>query len=274
MQKERIASFSYLKIFIVIVIIAILGSIIYRVSTQFLNSSFHGNSFSILYVAKDSVILTVNNQDKTFSFIKLGDIRNIVKGKNTFESSIAIGFPINAVVIEKDSPGPYNIDNFLNVQNEMRLVFGKNDENLKNLNHYDLYKFINSARSTPIENRTQTRINVLDPKSFKQLIDENIFQDKTIRDMPITIGILNGTSVNGLGNDVAYVLGLKGFNVISVQSANSKSTSSFIATKIEDQKSINTVKNITHMSVKKEKIMSAVDLTIFLGNDIGASFSE
>lgn len=81
MKNNNIVSFFYLKIFILVVFLMIIGSLFIRITNEIISSSFKNNSFSVLIVARDSKLIYVDKASKSALFLAIGDIRSFVKGK-------------------------------------------------------------------------------------------------------------------------------------------------------------------------------------------------
>jgi hypothetical protein len=269
MFQDRIASFFYLKIFILIVIALVLGSVVFRITSEIIGSTFKNNTFSLLIVSKDSKLIFVDKNGKSVMFLALGDIRPFVKGKSTLEASFALGIPINGMII--DNKSPVNISDFITSGNELRLIFSGDNLIFKNLNRYDIYKLANAIRRSLKDNNLEVRVNLFDQKEMKEKVGEG-FKDSVINNMPYTIEINNGTNVNGLGSVLAVILAREGYNIIAVKSSNDKSNS-FIAYPSDRNLFTNSLFGLTGFSQKKATVSQSADVTIFLGEDLDAMLS-
>jgi hypothetical protein len=90
--------------------------------------------------------------------------------------------------------------------------------------------------------------------------------------MTTTIEIDNATGIDGLGNDLAVILGRRGFNVIAVRTSNQQSNS-FIAFQGDKDIYTSTLENLLGFPVKKQTVSQAAEITIFLGSDLEAMLS-
>lgn len=270
MTQERIVGFFYLKIFFIIALLFIILSIFLRIGSEIVNSNFKDNSFSLLYVSKDSKIIFVDKNAKRAMFLAVGDIGNYVKGKTPFEASIALGIPINGIIIDKNF-APQNISDFTAAKNELRLLFGGDGIVLKNIDKYDIFKLINAARNTIKDNRVEVRIDLFNQDEMKNKVADG-FKDSVINNMPLTIEIDNGTSIDGLGSEVALILSREGYNVISVKTVT-QDTSSFIAYPQDGNILVNSLISLTNFPQKKTKVSQSADVTIFLGDDLDSMLS-
>lgn len=269
MENEKIVSFFYLKIFLLTALVLVVGSIIARIGYEFLDSQFRNNSFSLLIVSKDSKLISVDKSANSAVFLALGDIGRFVKGKKPIEASFALGIPIDAIIISSNPP--QNLSDFTATGYQMRILFDVAKTSYKNLDRYDVLRLASAIRNSPKDNRTEMRVNLFDEHTMKESVG-NLLQDSQLINMPLTIEIDNGTSVNGLGNDLALILGRRGFNVISVKTSNDKGNS-YIAYPGNSNQYVNTLKGLTRFSLIDTKKSQAADITIFLGDDLDALLS-
>lgn len=264
MTQEKYVGFFYLKIFLVLVVVLFFAAIIYRIYSEVVNSKFINNSFSILYVSKDTKLIYIDKNSKEVLFLALGDMRKIVKGKNYLSVAFSLGLPINALIIDEYPPA--NLSEFSSSNSEWRLLTdGK--VGLKNLNRYDIHKIVSAIRNTPKDNRVEKRVNIFDRETLKEL-DEK-FVDTSIVNMPYTIEIENGTVIDGLGSQLAQILSKEGFNVIAVRTSR-PATSSFIAFPQKNNSYTSSLIGLTGFEYREERVSQAADVTIFLGDDLEA----
>ena len=269
MFQERIASFFYLKVFLLIVILVVIGAIIVRVGNEIVGSSFQNNSFSLLIVSKDSKLIFVDKASKSVLFLALGDIQSYVKGKGPIEASIALGIPINALIFDKKSPE--NLNDFSSSSNVSRLIFSGESPVFKNIDKYDIYKLTNAIKGSPKDNKHEIRVNIFNQEQMKEKVGD-LFKDSVINNMGYTIEIQNGTSIDGLGTEVAGILSREGFNVIAVRTGTQKSNS-FISYPKKRDIYTDSLEGLTGFVQKEGKISQAADITIFLGEDLDSMLS-
>lgn len=268
MFQDRIVGFFYLKIFLLIVLLLIIGSVVFKIIAEVHDSKFTTNTFSVLMVAADSKLVFVDKTTKRANFYAIGDIRKIVRGKDQLGASLALGVPVDAMIIDKKFPS--NIAELSTSETQWRLIFDSQPF-FKNMDRYDVYKFVSAVKDSIKDNRVEKRINLFDDKKRKELLKDQ-FKDSVINNMSYTIEINNGTKINGLGGDLAYILGQQGFNVIAVRSVN-ESASSYVAFPGAKDMYIDTLINLTGFEFKHEQISQTADVTIFLGDDLEAMLS-
>lgn len=269
MLQDRVVGFFYLKIFLLLILLFVVGSIVVKISSEILESTFRNNTFSLLYVAHDTKVIFVDKAQKSVMYLSIGDVRNIVKGKSPFEASIALGIPVNAIVFDSDAP--QNIEQFISSKNVLRLLFAADKPVLKNLDKYDIYKLTNAMRDSVKDNRREIRLNIFDQNEMKKKVGDG-FKDSLINNQQYTVEIDNGTSVDGLGNELAIILGREGYNVISVRTSSGASNS-YIAYPGSPNDFTSSLVGLTGFSLINAKKSFSADVTIFLGEDVDAMLS-
>lgn len=268
MFQEKITSFFYLKVFALIFIVLVVGSIIFKVADEIINSSFRYNSYSLLIVSGDTKYISVDRQGKSATFLALGDIRSFVKGKKPIEASFALGIPINAIIV--DNYPPQNLSDFSSAKKIWRLVWGQGVA-FKNINKFDLFKLSNAINTAIKDNRAEVRLNIFNQKEVKEKIGDKL-SDSSVINVAYTVEIDNGTNINGLGNLMAGILSRRGYNVISVKTST-ESGNSFIAYPDKKNAYVESLSALTQFPIVKEKKSQAADITIFLGDDLDAMLS-
>lgn len=264
MTKNTPNTYKYLLFFFIAVFVLIVGAVFYKLFLEVSQSAFTNNSFSILYVAEDSKVIYVDKQARKAVFLAVGDVRDIVKGKNNLAASLALGLPIHALIVDNNPPA--NLVELASSKSEMRLMFDRQVIR-KYMNRYDIHKFIAAIKGAGKDDKVEKRINLTNKEEVRMI--EDGFIDSGIINMPYTIEIDNGTSINGLGNELAKVLSKQGYNVIAVRTAK-RELDSYIATTIKKDIYIESLMRLTGFEYKEKKISQAADITIFLGDDLEA----
>lgn len=271
-MKESTISFLYLKIFFLVVISIIVLSVFYRLGSVVFNSSFKNNSFSILYISKESKIISVDKKMGTVSYLSVGNIKNLVKGKSPFAASIVLGVPINGIMYDTDNNLNPDFKGFISLKNELRLLFGFGTV-FKNMNEYDIYKVMSIARMAVKDNTRVLEVNLQNEKSVKENITDN-FKDSSIQDARYTVEIANGTKINGLANSVAAVLTHLGYNVVFLHTVKGYyNDNSYVGFEFSKNSFVDSLLNFTAFSEKKKTLSSSADVTIYLGSDLEAQFN-
>lgn len=271
-MKEAMTSFLYLKIFFFIVILIIVLSVFYRLGSVAVNSSFKNNAFSILYIAKESKIISVDKRTGSVSYLSVGNVKNLVKGKSPFAVSVILGVPISGIMYDPDHNLNPDFKSFISLKNELRLLssFGMV---FKNMNEYDIHKVVSIARVAGKDNTRVLKVNLLDEKSVKENITDN-FKDSSIQDAHYTIEIANGTGINGLANSVAGILTRIGYNVVFVHTVKGYyNDNSYVGFEFKKNSFVDSLLNFTSFSEKKKTLSSSADVTIYLGSDLEAQFN-
>jgi len=269
MFKDKIVSFFYLKIFVCIVIVFFVGALLVRMGNEVTGSSFKNNSFSLLIVSKDSKIIFVDKANKSVLFLAVGDIRNFVKGKGVVEASIALGIPINGMII--DSHSPQNLNEFVSSANVTRLILSGESPVFKNLDKYDIYKLTSTIKGSLTDNKHEIRVNIFNQDQMKEKVGD-LFKDSVVNNLAYTIEIDNGTTIDGLGTEMAGILSREGFNVIAVRTTK-QNTNSYISYPGKSNIYVNSLVGLTDFPIKKEKGSQTADITIYLGDDLDSMLS-
>lgn len=268
MFQEKITSFFYLKVFLLIFIVLVAGSIIYRVVDEVVNSTYRYNSYSLLIVSKDTKYISVDKDGKSAVFLALGDIRSFVKGKKPIEASFALGIPVDAIIT--DNNPPQNLIGFSSTKNIWRMVVGQGIT-FKNINRFDIFKLSSAVNTAVKDNRVEVRLNIFNQKEVKEKIANNLADSKVVN-AAYTIEIDNGTNINGLGNLMAGILSKRGYNIISVRTST-QPDNSYIAYPEKKNEYVESLSSLTQFPIVKEKKSQAADITIFLGDDLDAMLS-
>lgn len=271
-MREKTATISYLKFFFWTVVLLVFAASAYRFTSLILDSSFKNNSFSILYVSKESKIINVDEKEMSVSFLSVGDTRSIIKGKNTFVASVALGVPINGIVYDENQSQDPNLGDFASLRNEARLILSFKTY-YKNMNEYDLHRVLSIARSADKDKTKNYKVDLFDNDIDEKI--EGAFLDRTIRDSNHSVEIINGTDINGLANSVASVVSKKGFNVVFLQSENTSfDDSSYIGYEFEGDSYTKYLEQFTNFEIKKKTHSKTSDVTIFLGADLTSQFNN
>lgn len=272
--KNKIVSFLYLKVFLVALVVIIIASLGARIFSEFSNSSFKHNSFTILYFGNSTFLLNVDKKEKRYTFVDLGNLNDKLKGKNTLEMSLLIGAPVNATIQQKNAETSIKTsEDFLTFSNQVGLMTGGNGAVVKRMNSYDVYKFISSARGALRENRFNEKIPDLNKVGIdKELSD--LLRNTKINEENTSIEVINGTGINGLASVFSQMLANGGYNIIDVRSDNSEDIPSEIRYKGEATELTDSLVQLTSFQEKNTNPSSTADVTIYLGNDLAGRLSE
>lgn len=271
-MKEPTVGFLYLKIFFLGVISIIILSIFYRLGSVIISSSFKNNAFSLLYISKESKIISVDKRAGTVSYLSVGNIKNLVKGKSPLAASVILGVPINGIMYDTDHNLSPDLKRFISLNNELRILFSFGTV-FKSMNEYDVHKVMSIARMASKDNTHEQKVNLQSEKSVKENIADN-FKDSSIKDVRYTVEIVNGTRINGLANSVATVLAYLGYNVVFLHTVKgSYNDNSYVGFEFSKNSFVDSLLNFTSFSEKKKTLSSSADVTIYLGSDLESQFN-
>lgn len=271
--NKNINNIFYVKAFFWIVILIVLISLLFRFFSLISGSAFRNNSFSILYISKNSKVINVDEKNKSVSFISIGDARPIVKGRNSFFASVALGIPINGIIYDENKNLDPDFSEFISIGNEARMILSFNTS-FKNLNDYDLHKVLSIARKAEKKDIQILNINIVKENDLEEKL-EGAFLDKTIIDSNYTVEIVNGTEVNGLASSVASLLSLRGYNIVFLQTTKGKfDENSYVGYEFERNNFIDSLQKLTDFEEKTITISKTADVTIYLGSELETQFSD
>lgn len=267
-MQDKIPAFFYLKIFFLIIILLVIGSFLTKVIGEVVHSSFTNNSFSLLLVSRDSKLVSLDKKAKSMRFISLGDMRNYVKGKNPLGASIALGIPINGIIVADKNVD--DLTEFVTSDNELKLMFD-NTIVRKNVNSYDIFKMMNAIRGMPKDNKEEIKVAIFDEADVKEKLSE-AFLDSEVKNSELTMEIENATSINGLGNIFALILSREGYNVINVRTSEEVGNS-YVGYAGPDNSYISSLVGLTGFARRTTGGSHTADVTIFIGEDVDAMLS-
>lgn len=261
-------------IFCLLVFFLVVISIISKLILFIADSSFDGkHNFTVMLYESD--IKNQNAQSKTMIVSFAPDIQSIsvleVRG-DTKQSDLGktLEIPIDGTMIFSHG------DNFFNGQRDkiesmlQKAIFKRQDVNTK-LTIIDLARLWFFTRSIPEQSIVSKEL-VLSPEGAspsEELIDKissQFFVDYTLSTEKVSIQIINGTDVLGLGNRLARLVSNMGGNVVSVSTADKGLDTSEILY-LENTYTLNRLSKILGFKTSKMTEMAISDITIKIGKD-------
>lgn len=269
------SSFSYLKFFFLLIAVIFFGAIIFNVVWEIKSKEFVGNTFRILYLGQDPYIAQADKKEKAIFFAKIQNYEDDLRGKNRLEASIMLGVPIDAMIIPKRKlDNEYDLEKFFSMGSQWRFLTATNSYFYKNLNKYDIFEFYSVSRSAPRENRKEEGIDFSNSGKAIRVEMSEPFKDKAIAESGLTIEVINGTDINGLGERVSRMLSNGGYDVVSV-SSESKESDSYIISRIEKKGEFtDRLVRLFGVPLREESGQKAADVSIYLGKDIENYLSD
>lgn len=270
MKKKKTAQSDNLKmvvVFIIFTIFLIIVSLSIKLIALYNKSLFDG-------VHKFTVLISSQNSKKLEIISFAPDTRSIsvlkIKGDNIDPSiTRVLSIPIDANILLKDS---ITDSNTLIKSKLQAMVFSYNTikTNLTIIDLVRLWLFSVSVPKHDIATKeiTFTKDNLETQKLF---IDTSIipqfFTDYTLSKEQLSIQIINGAGVNGLGNRLAKLISSMGGNVISVKTSDSILNNSDISYYKKDTYTVEKLSKFLNILKKELKEPALSDIVIVIGKD-------
>lgn len=137
---------------------------------------------------------------------------------------------------------------------------------------YDIVRLFLMTKQTPSYNVASKELSL--PKQ-EQLIDTvaaSLFADTTFAQENITISIINGTDIPGLGNRLARVITNMGGTVVAVSGTEKEVQHSEMRTKEADSYVATKLQKMLGYPIKKMQKSEISDIVITIGEDKGSAF--
>lgn len=194
--------------FFVLVGLLVLGSLVVKLATVVEKSSFDGvHRFTVEFKEKQSSeVVSFAPDTRSISILKIQDV------SPTLSVGKFLGIPIDAKV--KNSRQEKNVASNLA---SLLFSYGKVETTLTPIDILRLWIFSREVPSSSVA--TKEISSSLDGASIDK-ISSSRFVDYTLSQENISIQIVNGTGVSGLGNRLARLITNMGGNVVSVETSD------------------------------------------------------
>lgn len=268
MTKEKKNSLSYVKIFIAIFTFIFFIAILFKAYESFVNRQFTGNVFNILVVSDKYVgVLGVDEAEKRLNAALVTKDLTSAKKRNILSQSINFAVPIHAYIVYPEAiEAPPPTRNFFSIENIQKIsTDAKIDK--KNISLFDwlkLYFIAKKINDDMIDVKTYASI-----RDVSQLLpqeEESFFRDSKITGRKTSLQVVNGTTINGLGNRVGDMFSRTGFNVVSVITNSAEESAIYYSDEnaLEDAKFISKSFNFPLIQSNEHRIAS---ITLVIGED-------
>lgn len=259
-KKEEFKNARTVIVFVVLVMVAVTGSLLYKGFLIVKNSTFDpSHRYTIFIEQTNPVILSLDPNSQSASVIQIQNknvdsimkvpIDGYVKKKNSSEELFSFD----------DAEHAGTIDKFF-IQ-----LFSKLPRISSNMTIIDIGRLSLVASSIPSHKIVFEKINSME--EAKSVIS-SLFFDQAIIDEKKTVAVVNGAFVSGLGADFEELLIRMGVNVVSVTTADSpiqktrlvysSDNKSYTVSKIEKVLGVSAV-NISEKNIS--------DIILYLGKD-------
>lgn len=245
----------YVKIFLIIFFVAAVISIIYKSVMLVNQGSFKSSSYNVLYEGSQKYLIHVDSAGKKLIIVKLSD-KDDVSAKSRVGKSLSLSVLIDGVILAQGRDMKSNPESLFSLSSVLNLMF---DNKIKydNINNFDLVKMFFVANSIP---RSQKHHS-----SGIETIVGTDFADKKVLDERLSVAVVNASEIDGIGSKMAQVLKSAGYNVVSIDSSESKK-SKIIASTFNNA-SLARLENF--LMVPNKKINQQItDITVVVGKDL------
>lgn len=250
-------------IFCLLVVILIGVSALFKLALLIRNSSFDGkHNFNVLFHQEDqinNVVISFSPMSSSISILDLTDDKDIkpsAVGK-TFE------IPIDGII---KVPSKGILENGGMDALIKKAIFERFNTNLTTIDLARLWIF---SKTIPGHSMTVKRISSLEISDEEiDKISNSLFNEEEISGEKVSIQIINGTNVFGLGNRLARLITNIGGNVVSVSSIDNLRDSEIVYSKnASSTYTLNRLARILGFKKSESKQTEIADIIIKIGKD-------
>lgn len=244
-------------IFFAFVFIVILVSLIFKGVFILSKSRFDSDNRFTISVSndKDLKIISFSPKSQSISVLKIeGEIRTL--NINRFL----------AIVIDSEVKSSLNIQDFR--VPDLMFQFLLNYKSIRtNLTIVDVLRLYLFSKTLPINYIYDKKISTLQDASTLDKIISPLFSEELIEKENVSIKIVNGTGVTGLGNRLGRLISNMGGNVIIIASADSTENSSRILYFGKKTYTVEKISKILGFKLNKLDKKAIADIVIVIGKD-------
>jgi hypothetical protein len=257
-KSKQLKSLSLAAIFFAFFILLISISIVLKIVNVYQKSTFDGeNHFTVSVISKSDKVSLVSFAPKSNQIY----ILNINGGKDK-NLRTTLEIPIDSEIYADSEITEENIKtNFF----KFLSPFGHKKTNLT---VFDLFRLWAYANSVPTNSIYQQEILANDDSlKLKSLGIYSYFVDQKIAEEKISIEVVNGTGVFGLGNKLASFLSNTGANIVMVSTSEKEENSSRIDYFKKESYTLKKLVRVLGFKTKMTEKKSLGDITITIGKD-------
>lgn len=248
---------------------AVLISLSVRVIILIKNSSFTGNSFTLLLFSDKQYVIGVEKVNKGLSVISLEKLPKPLSHTDAVRDGIIVGIPIDGILITKNSAPIQDVKkDFFSNKNVFSLITNPFQSTAVSFNSVDLVKMYLIARAAPGSNVSFKKITNVDYDKRTEQDVFNLFKDEALVNEKTSVEIVNATTINGLGARTAKMLEHIGMHVVSIISSDKEEKHTKIIFRGRETETLKRLRGIFKVTpvYKDETYIS--DITVVLGKDI------
>lgn len=264
-MKEKLIQkqtpFTYLKFFLLFVVILLSMSFLIRIVLMIYESKFQDSSFYVL--TKERGTPYVVHFDTGSGEINMVEIKkkNFLAG-NKMKSSLVSEVPIDASVQNKDLSDIVSIPSIL--AHALTPIESRDIDGMNAVDLFKLYLFI--LRTNVSDKNTVFMDNGKNLLTVQQAVYDAL-KDSGIVNEKLSVEIVNRSGENGLGTKYATMLKNMGVNVISV-TTGTKIAKSVIISRSSDSKTARKIAHLLEFRQKNSTTGGITDITIDIGQDV------
>lgn len=251
-------SLRILVFFCVIVGLLIVFSLLVRSVYIVQNSQFSGDSrFTIAFISndKDLDIVSYDPLENMLSHLAIHGTEDVERAK------MEVGvFTDTTILLEGDFSLDKSISSYM-----IDSLFHKNARS--SLSGYDLIRLAIATSGISKEELVSENITFPVDRVLIDKTTKELFYDTTLSQENMTIEIVNGTGVEGLGGRLERALTIMGGNVISVTNAEKRQQESSIVYYGEENYTVKRLVKLLGMSAKNQEGRGLSDIIIVIGQD-------
>lgn len=245
--------------FTIIVGVCIVISLGIKAGLVFARSHFDGQHQFIMQIdqsSQKSDVLIFNPDSRGIAILALSGKDAGMSAQQTIQ--LPIDATLHAQIPETDDQG---------FVHSILTSWEKND-----LNFFDKIKLLLFTQTVTNDNITTIQIHLpADNLNFDSTLT-NVATDKILYKEGVTIAIVNGSNVAGLGNKIAKLLTHIGANVISVTTADKTQNNSTLIYTGAQSYTLSRLTHIFHLSPILEKRINIAQITLTIGTDQAKEF--
>lgn len=262
MQKKNFQSLSYLKIFLLVVFIAALISISYKVLLMFENSSFRYDSFNVLVVGRDVSLIHIDKGSEKLYVLTFEDKGGLFRNKSKISASLLLKVSVDGLIYERN-PGKKVTESFPTLKAVSSIFLSPNDFILSDINGVDLLKLLYYSLKIEKLDRIEKQLKEINTEE-NGLTD--LFLDRQIFNEKVSIEIINGTEIDGFGGKIGGLLKRAGYNIVAVDTENHSDSKILTA---DDRKiTVKKLSRFFNSKITAKKDQGIADVTLIIGKDI------
>ncbi len=276
MTKEKTSAFSYVKIFLIGVIVIILIAIFFRAVGSYYDRSFTHNTYNILVLSEKYVgVIGLDDNNESLSSVlvtkKTGDITR----ENIMFQSVNFGIPIHAIISypnDKEPKAPTK--NFFSLGNIQDMIVDRSLR-IRNISFFDWMKLYVLGRKVESEKSiTKSFGSIEDLNALLPDEDGALFRDSSLISRKTSLQVINGTNINGLATKVGEMYSRTGYNVVSVLTRPEMKESVIYYTGDEYEKDASFIAQSFKFDLVKSQQYQIADITLIIGEESELDFEN